>query len=115
MHFKLYPAVHVEVLEQRDSNNSSLLDVIILECWELVPDVCPDQNRAKYSIPVCPNCILDFRGGKEYLIAGRHVQRTPAVGVGLYLPNHCKGGLFAAWKKAYTSVSEWVLAGNGTD
>lgn len=52
------------------------------------------QNRIVLSTPC--NCILDFGGGKEYLIAGRHVQGTPAAGVKLYLPNHRKGGLFAA-------------------
>lgn len=111
----VYPAVHVEALERRDSNYSSLLDVIILGCWELESNVCPEQSHVKYSIPICCNCTLDFSGGKEYLIAGRHVQDVPAVGMGLYLPNHRKGGLCAAWKKAYSRVSEWVLAANGID
>lgn len=111
----VYPAVHVEALEQRDSNYSSLLDVIILECWELESNVCPEENHAKYSIPVCRNCILDFSGGKEYLIAGRHVQGAPAAGMGLYLPNYRKGGLFATWKTGYSSINEWILAANEID
>lgn len=46
-------------------NYSSLLDVIFLKSWELEPKVCPEQNCAKYSIPVCCNCILEFSVGKN--------------------------------------------------
>lgn len=102
----LNSAAHIEVLERRDSTYSSLLDVVILECWELEPIVCP-QSHSKYSIPVCRDCDLGFNDSEEYLIAGRHVQDT--LGNGLYLPNYRKGGLFAPWKKSYSSVSEWVL------
>ena len=108
-YYRLTPVAHIEALGRRDSNDSSILDVVILECWELGADVCP-QNHSKYSIPVCHDCHLDFTGGEEYLIAGHHVQDLQRNW--LYLPDYRKGGLFAVWRKSYSSVGEWVMAAN---
>ena len=107
-----FAAAHVEAIEQRDSNHSSLLDMVILDCWELraAPNsVCPGENRTLSSVPICPDCTLDFQSGKEYLLAGRHVPGSQP-GSGLYLPNYRKGGLLAVWKRSYSSVGEWVSA-----
>ncbi|CAI8026577.1 hypothetical protein GBAR_LOCUS15261, partial [Geodia barretti] len=101
-------AVHIEAIGRIDSNDSSVLDTVIIECWEVgSPHVCPEENHTRYSIPVCRDCVLDFRSGEEYLIAGRHVQGL-GRGRGMYLPNYRKGGLLSMWRKSYSSVGEWV-------
>ena len=105
-----FSAAHIEALGQRDYNYSSLLDVVILECWELELNTCPHSN-IKYSIPTCHGCALELSPGEEYLVAGRHTPNT--LGRGLYLPNYRKGGLFAPWKRSYNSVNEWIQAASG--
>ena len=94
-------AAHVVAIGRRDTNSTSLLDVLIIECWEVEPDAC-SRNNSRYSIPTCRDCYFEFESGEEYLVAGRHTLSN------IYLPNYRKGGLLAPWKNSYGSVGEWV-------
>lgn len=100
-----FSAAHVEILARKNLEGCSILNVLVISCWELQEGACA-TNATRLSIPVCPNCVTDFTPGNEYVIAGLHDSS------GMFLPNYKKGGLLGVWdSNKYSSMNEWVQVG----
>lgn len=105
-HTCIISAAHVEVIQYRNLQGCSALDVTVLECWELQAGVCV-SNGTRISISLCQNCAHDsIISGRDYLIAGLY-----DMNVGWFLPNYKKGGLIGRWLNKYRSMREWVQIG----
>ena len=83
VHSFVIAAAHVRVVECR----GSVLDVVILECLNVMCGVCPPNGN--YKIPYCTNCLAECPVGEEFIVSGLHTEDS------LFVSNYRKGGLFA--------------------
>ena len=84
-------AAHVRVVGCR----GSVLDVVVLDCLDVVCGVCPPNGD--YKIPYCTNCFDACPVGEEYILSGLHTEES------LIVSNYRKGGLctsvFEGWQR----------------
>ena len=70
----------------------SVLEVYMLECYNITRKVCPEETPVCIKLATCPNCQLKGDSvGREFIVAGGHTE-----GGSLFIANNRKKGLLSS-------------------